>query len=423
VSVRERFSSPASLLWAIGSFVGLAPGLGAQPLADTGVANQGVVSEIDSLVRAQFYRKDDLVRLGWPAAVEGARTHYARARDEQERADDLNDLLSRLGASHTGYFSRSDPAYWQLASIFEPVIAHDCAASSLPPLPVTVEDIEVFWKHLDARWFVGGVYSHGPAEAGGLRVGDEILQSDDEAFSPVKSFLGKAGEEVTLSVRRLRDQAPIAIKVVPQALKPHDALLQATSGSWRIVDHENQHYAYLRIWSWTSTAIQPAVLQAITKSNQAGVDGFILDLRDGWGGASPSYLSIFDQAIPVLEAVEASGKSQTYDAQIRKPTVMLINGGTRSGKEIVAYGAKTHHRALLVGERTAGAVAFGEPFCLTDGALLYLAVTDALVDGKHLEGVGVAPDQEVRFDPRYANGADPQLDEAIRALAKHRKRR
>ena len=57
-------------------------------------------------------------------------------------------------------------------------------------------------------------------------------------------------------------------------------------------------------------------------------------------------------------------------------------------------------------------------FLIGDAGLLLLAVDDVLVDGHRLEGVGVAPTIEVAFDPRYAAGADPQLDRAIQVLSR-----
>jgi carboxyl-terminal processing protease len=106
-----------------------------------------------------------------------------------------------------------------------------------------------------------------------------------------------------------------------------------------------------------------------------------------------------------------------YDYRMPKNAALLINGGTRSGKETVAYGVKAHGLAKLVGERTGGAVVFGQPFCLKDGSLLYLAVTDARVDGVRLEGHGVEPDVPVPFDIRYAAGVDPQRERALEVLA------
>ena len=58
----------------------------------------------------------------------------------------------------------------------------------------------------------------------------------------------------------------------------------------------------------------------------------VLDLRDGWGGAWPQYLSIFMREVPVLEKVDRDGAVQGVDPQLRKPAAVLVNGGTRSGR-------------------------------------------------------------------------------------------
>jgi carboxyl-terminal processing protease len=91
----------------------------------------------------------------------------------------------------------------------------------------------------------------------------------------------------------------------------------------------------------------------------------------------------------------------------------LIDGGSRSGKEVVARALQRHRRATLVGERTAGAVLAGQPFLLADGSLLFLAVQDIRVDGEKLEGVGVSPDVPLAADLPYAAGEDPQLEKAL----------
>ncbi len=147
------------------------------------------------------------------------------------------------------------------------------------------------------------------------------------------------------------------------------------------------------------------------------VDGFVVDVRDGWGGADANYLRIFIRDLPLLESVARDGGTQPFDHQIRKPAVLLVNGGTRSGKETIAYGATKLGLARLVGERTAGAFMFGGPFCLSDGSLLLVAVSDARVDGERLEGRGVALDIEVPFDFRYAAGRDAQLARALDLLS------
>lgn len=392
----------------------LAPLLFLVPISGmAAAADVSLVSEIDGIVRQHFYAPGKLESLGWDGAVAQAQKASAASQDPQAA---IAPLLATLGASHTAFYPRSDPAYWQMASIFQPVLARNCTADTRPPLPVTDEEIGVFWKHIGPSWFVAGLYAGGPADAGGIKAGDEVVGADGKPFSPVPAFAGKAGTPVRLEIRRDQGEATQNITVTPTTVQPHEALKQATEASFKVIAHGDKLIAYLHVWSWTSIEIQQVVLQSITKANKGGIDGFILDLRDGWGGASPGYLTIFSRDVPVLASVDRDGVKETYDAQIRVPAVILINGGTRSGKEVIAYGAKKFGFARLVGEPTAGAVLFGRPFCLHDGSLLSLAAMDAVIDGERLEGTGVTPDILVPFDIRYAAGKDPQLERAQQLL-------
>jgi carboxyl-terminal processing protease len=143
----------------------------------------------------------------------------------------------------------------------------------------------------------------------------------------------------------------------------------------------------------------------------------VLDFRNGWGGCNPDFVNLFNASVPSLTSIGRDGKRRLFDPQWRGPLFVLINEGTRSGKEVVSYALKKHHLGTLVGQRTAGAVVGGSCFLLSDRSLLYLAVADSLVDGVRLEGVGVAPDVEVEDALPYAAGADPQLDRALELAA------
>jgi carboxyl-terminal processing protease len=390
-------------------------GHGAPALAPA--ASAAVLDEIAEIVEQKFYSPARLQQVGWRAAVARARESLAVAPDAARRTSVIRGLLATLATSHTAFYPRDDPDYWALASIFEPVLQRACPAERTPGFPVARDDIGVFWKQVGTEWFAAGVFAGGPAENAGLRLGDRVLTANGRPFSPVRAFAGRAGKPVALEVLRTREGALIELVVTPRTTKPQEELRQASAGSWRILERRGRRIAYLHVWSWTSPEIHQAVLDAIGKSNAEAVDGFIIDLRDGWGGAAASYLGIFSRDVPVLEAISRDGKAQAFDNQIRKPAVLLVNGGTRSGKEMIAFAAKKHGLARLVGERTAGAVTFGQPFCLVDGSLLLLAVSDAKVDGERLEGRGVAPDLEVPFDPRYADGQDVQLQRALELLS------
>jgi carboxyl-terminal processing protease len=117
-----------------------------------------------------------------------------------------------------------------------------------------------------------------------------------------------------------------------------------------------------------------------------------------------------------MRTIHRNGEETVIDTQWRKPAVYLVNGFTRSGKELLAFGAKRYHLATVIGERTAGHVLGGRLFPLSNGDMLFLAVQGYRIDGVDLEGVGVTPDIEVPFDVRYCAGSDAQLERAVEYL-------
>jgi carboxyl-terminal processing protease len=100
-----------------------------------------------------------------------------------------------------------------------------------------------------------------------------------------------------------------------------------------------------------------------------------------------------------------------------RPLVVLINGGSRSAKEVLSYIFKKSGRATLVGQKTAGNVLGTFPQAINDWAYLEVPMLDVLADGVRLEGTGVAPDVPVakEFD---ATGNDLDLQAALDRLAK-----
>jgi carboxyl-terminal processing protease len=118
-----------------------------------------------------------------------------------------------------------------------------------------------------------------------------------------------------------------------------------------------------------------------------------------------------------MSIVRRNGEPELIGFRWQKPVAMLVNGGTRSGKEILAYGMKAQHYGEVVGTHTAGAVLAGRAFILSDNSLLLLAVADVLVDGQRLERVGVEPTVVVPQELEYSAGRDPQLERALELLS------
>ena len=117
-----------------------------------------------------------------------------------------------------------------------------------------------------------------------------------------------------------------------------------------------------------------------------------------------------------MSFVGRDGREAFASFRWRRPVVVLVDEGTRSGKEVVAFGLQ-RQAVPVVGTRTSGALLAARGFLLSDGSLLVLAVSDVRVEGERLEGRGVVPDLEVPFRLPYAAGRDPQLDAALEELA------
>ena len=238
-----------------------------------------------------------------------------------------------------------------------------------------------------------------------------------QPFAEVASFRGQSSRQVVLAVRRRAGDPLLEIRVRPRPVVASREWAEAQDKGAKLVARAGKSIAYVPMFSAAGDGPKEALRGQLSDALR-DADALVLDFRDGWGGCDPDFVSLFDPRPPVLTFVERDGTRRPYDPTWRKPLVVLINGGTRSGKEVVARAIQRHRLGTLVGTRTAGAVVAGQPFLLADGSLLVLAVADILADGERLEGVGVAPDVEVADPLPYAAGADPQLDAALDAAAK-----
>lgn len=310
--------------------------------------------------------------------------------------------LSRLATSHTQYYTPEDVGYHELLALFEPVLKK----------PVEAEGIGADLVEREGGWFVARTFPGSPAEQAGLRRGDRIARADGAPFSPRRSFLGKAGKEVALEVERRRGEPLLPVRVAPRRVQPREEWLAAERQAARVLDVQGHRIAYALVWVCGGEE-PPQILGDALAGPLAEAEALVLDFRGGWGGCSPSFLDLFNPTAPELSQVDREGHRSSFRSSWKKPLVLLIDGGSRSGKEVVARALQRHHLGILVGERTAGAVVAGRPFLLADGSLLFLAVVDVFVDGEHLEGKGVAPDVEVPAGLPYAEGRDPQLEKAL----------
>jgi C-terminal processing protease CtpA/Prc len=381
-------------------------------------SRQSDFDQVWELVRDRFY-DPRLNGLDWEQERARFRPQVASAGSREEAAAAINAMLARLNASHTHYYTTDDPAYYQLADIFVGALEHRGLERVFPRGEVAYPGIGVFTEaDGQGRTFVTGVIEGAPAHEAGVLPGDEILSADDLPFRPVGSFRGKVGAPVVLKIRRAPGATPIAISVSPADLHPNEMFLLGLKRSARVIPADHARIGYVHVWSYASRRMQSALEDLIAEGPLKDADALVWDLRGGWGGAQPQYLDLFNPRAPTMEVKDRNGETGFVNVKWRKPVAMLINGRTRSGKEVLAYGFKEYRLGELIGQRTEGAVLASTAFLIGEDGLLLLAVEDVLVDGQRLEGVGVTPTIEVPFDWRYAAGRDPQLDRAVQVLAR-----
>jgi len=243
-----------------------------------------------------------------------------------------------------------------------------------------------------------------PAQKAGLKPGDIILKVDDREVGglpldqAVERILGPAGTRVKLTILNpktttTRDITLVRASITVQSVTSHR--LPGTS----LVD--------LRIATF-SRGVSEDLRKMLQTIENEETTGLILDLRNNPGGLFDEAVSTASQFLStgnVLLEKNAVGKIhpvpvRSGGAATSLPLVVLINGGTSSGAEIVAGALQDAHRAKLVGEKTFGTGTVLQTFTLSDGSALMLAIEEWLTpDGHVIWHHGISPDVVVALPP------------------------
>lgn len=391
------------------------------------VDGDALLREAAEVAAAEFF-DPEMRGVDWAEAEERFASVAADARTRAEAGEAINSMLALLETSHTHFYHQEEPRFYELLDVFSqfPGRGRELTRAIFDADTVKMPSIGAVTEVVDGRTFVVDVLHGSTGDAGGLLVGDEILSVDREAFHPIYSLLGKAGTPVRVEIQRTRDtESRQELWIDVELIVPHEAFERDLRESVRVVEIGQARVGYVRVYSFASEQYYMALRSVLRSEPLSKADALVFDLRGGWGGAQPQYLHVFSKRVPRLSFKSRSGdwsdvgtgsERSGVEPVWTRPVVMLVDGGSRSGKEILAHGFKTYGVGPLVGERTAGAVVGGSLYPLSNGDVVYVAVSDVRVDGMRLEGVGVTPDIEVAFDRRYAAGRDSQF-EAAAALA------
>jgi len=244
-----------------------------------------------------------------------------------------------------------------------------------------------------------------PAAQAGLRADDVILEIDSEStvdMSLVEAVLkirGPKGSTVRLLIQH-KDEAE-AVEI---------AIVRATIELPSVVLAMKEDFAHLRLTHFSRrTASELAT--ALQDIEQAKAKGIILDLRGNPGGILESVIEVascFLKEGVVVKVVDNKGGAASLEVKPQEvvsglPVVVLVNGYSASGSEVLAGALQDYGRATVAGNQTFGKGSVNVPRELQDGSGIYITTARWLTPGGRLiEGEGIKPDIELELEGEEA---------------------
>jgi carboxyl-terminal processing protease len=316
----------------------------------------------------------------------------------------ITGMLEALGDQHTSYM---DPDQFRQAST---------------PLEGEYEGIGA-WVDADAEFLtIVSPMPDSPAEAAGLKPGDQIIAVDGESVIGVdgnlviRRVLGPSGTKVVLTIRRESVAEPFDVEITR-------ARIVIPSVEGRMLDN---NLAYVQLFTFGENTDRDLrdTLRTLLAERPSGL---ILDLRNNGGGFLNTAIQVASEFIQdgvVMYEEYGDGSRDTFRASgsglaTKIPLVVLVNEGTASASEIVAGAIQDYGRGQLVGVTTFGKGSVQNWVSLKNdqGAVRVTIARWLTPDERQINEVGLQPDVVVELTEEDVTAErDPQLDQAIEIL-------
>jgi carboxyl-terminal processing protease len=239
-----------------------------------------------------------------------------------------------------------------------------------------------------------------PADRAGIKAGDIILEIDGSSTSDmslaetVLKVRGPEGTTVTLLILHEGETEPEVIETVR-------AEIEVPSVHFEM----KEEIAYIKITEFSERTAQE--LAPVLEDVNQQASGIILDLRGNPGGLLETVVdvaSFFLKEGVVVDVVDNEGKHDVYSVRPGEittdlPLVVLVDGYSASGSEVLAGALQDYGRATIAGTKTFGKGSVNILHQLKDGSALYITNARWLTPhGRLIEGEGLYPDYELELE-------------------------
>ena len=244
-----------------------------------------------------------------------------------------------------------------------------------------------------------------PADKAGIRAGDVILEVDGKSTAEmslaeaVLTIRGTKGTAVRLLVLHEDESEPVEIEIVRDTIE---------LSSVRFEMKEDIAYIHITHFSRQTDEELAPVLVSLAEKEAKGI---ILDLRSNPGGLLDEVIDITSHFLTegvVVSVVDNKGEKTFHEVKTSEvvtdlPVVILVNGFSASGSEVLSGALQDHERATVAGSKTYGKGSVNILRELENGSALYITIARWLTpDGRPIEGEGIEPDIELELEGEEA---------------------
>jgi len=259
---------------------------------------------------------------------------------------------------------------------------------------------------------------HSPAEQAGVRAGDVIVRIEGKSTremsleEAVRLMRGEPGTEVSLTLRRPKDNAGFDLKLKRDRIKFESVESMPLGAGFGLVK--------VRVFQRdTPQRVQEEMKKLSAKGR---IQGLVLDLRHNPGGMFDAAVKVADLFLPNGVIVTTRGRNnqvmKTYSATRDSddadfPMALVVDQGSASASEIVAGALQDLGRAVVVGTNTFGKGSVQTLIELEDGSGLKLTVARYYTpNGRSIQAEGIVPDIRIEGDDVKALGLPGHSKEA-----------